>query len=107
MATKIPAPVARAIEAANSGNTDRFVDSFGDDGSVNDWGRVFTGREAIRRWSDAEFLGVNVSLDVVGSVTSADTTTVTAEVGGSGFNGRSHFAFTIHDNHILTMQITA
>jgi len=30
-----------------------------------------------------------------------------AQVGGSGFNGPSHFAFTVHGDRIATMQITA
>jgi hypothetical protein len=107
MKNKLPLPVASAIDAANSGDTDEFLDCFTEDGSVNDWGRIFKDRDSIRGWSDREFIGVNVSLGVVETVTSGDTTTITAEVGGSGFNGKSHFAFTVRGDRILTMRITA
>jgi SnoaL-like domain len=102
-----PAAVRKALDTANSGDTDRFLDCFGESGSVNDWGRVFTGREAIRGWSDSEFIGVNVSLDVLDVTTTGDTTVITAQVGGSGFNGPSHFAFTVQDDLIAVMRITA
>ena len=40
------------------------------------------------------------------TVTSDDVTTVTAQVGGSGFNGPSHFAFTVGGGRIHLMRIT-
>jgi hypothetical protein len=71
-----PAAVRKALDAANSGDTDRFLDCFGDTGA----------------------------LDVT---TTGDTTVVTAQVGGSGFNGPSHFAFTVQGDLIAVMRITA
>ena len=50
-----------------------------------------------RGWSDKEFIGVDVTLAVVGVTTEGDTTTVEAQVGGSGFNGPSHFTFAVRD----------
>lgn len=107
MNSEVPGPVAAALNAANAGDTERFLDSFAADGAVNDWGRVFTGHAAIRGWSNREFIGARVSLAVAEVVTSGAVTTVTAQVGGSGFNGPSHFAFTIKGSHIYLMQITA
>jgi hypothetical protein len=104
---EVPGPVAAALNAANAGDTERFLDAFAADGAVNDWGRVFTGHAAIRGWSNREFIGVRVSLDVAEVSTAGEVTTVTAQVGGSGFNGPSHFAFTVQDSSIREMRITA
>ena len=72
---------------------------------VDDWGREFAGAEAIRGWSDKEFIGVDVTLDVVGLTTADETTTVEAQVGGSGFNGPSHFTFAVRDGLVARMTI--
>ncbi|GAB2814132.1 hypothetical protein GCM10022221_09950 [Actinocorallia aurea] len=104
--TVLPAPVQRAVDAANAGDTDAFLACFTPEGAVDDWGRVFRGGQAIRRWSDGEFIGVSVSLTVTGARISGDTTTITAQVGGDGFNGPSYFAFTLDGQHITLMRIT-
>ncbi|MEV6010578.1 nuclear transport factor 2 family protein [Streptomyces sp. NPDC051976] len=98
--------VRRALDAANAGDTDAFLDAFATEGAVDDWGRLFRGREAIRGWSDGEFIGVRVSLDVNGVRRDGDTVTVSSTVGGDGFNGPSDFAFTVGDNGIVLMRIT-
>ena len=103
----LPGPVRRAIDAATGGDTDGFLAAFGATGSVDDWGRVFTGPDAIRGWSDAEFIGQQVSLDVTGVRTEGGVVTVAAQVGGKGFNGPSHFAFTVEGDHVALMRITA
>ncbi|MCZ4100621.1 nuclear transport factor 2 family protein [Streptomyces sp. SID13666] len=104
--TELHPAVQRAVDAANAGVTDDFLDSFTADGAVDDWGRVFAGREAIRGWSDKEFIGVDVSLDVTAVRRSGDTETVSATVGGNGFNGPSDFAFTVAGDRISLMRIT-
>ncbi len=102
----LPEPVQQAVDAANAGDTDAFVAIFSTDGAVDDWGRVFTGAEAIRGWSDQEFIGKQVTLDVTGSRTDGDTTTINTEVGGNGFNGPSGFAFTLDGSQVSLMRIT-
>lgn len=106
MVPTLPEPVARLLAAANSGDTDGFLDTFAPDGTVNDWGRVFTGRDEIQAWSDAEFIGVDVTLDVIAEITTGEYTTITATVGGGGFNGQSHFSFTVEDDLVREMTIT-
>jgi hypothetical protein len=98
--------VQRAVDAANSGDTEGFLDSFTDEGAVDDWGREFRGRDAIRAWSDKEFIGVDVSLAVTAVHQSGSTVTVTADVGGRGFNGPSTFTFTVSDDRVSLMRIT-
>jgi hypothetical protein len=102
----LPAPVRRAVTAATSGDTDGFLAEFGDTGAVDDWGRVFTGPAAIRGWSDAEFIGKQVTLDVTGVRTDGDVVTISARVGGNGFNGPSDFAFTLDGDRVTMMRIT-
>ena len=105
MAEPPPEPVARLLKAANEHDTDAFLASFTDDGVVDDWGREFQGAEAIRGWSDAEFIGVQVHLDVREETTQGDETVIGAEVGGNGFNGPSHFTFALRDGLVARMTI--
>jgi hypothetical protein len=102
-----PEPVARLLQAANGHDTDGFLASFTEDGVVDDWGREFAGPDAIRGWSDAEFIGVDVTLAVTGVTTEGDETTVKAQVGGSGFNGPSTFTFAVRDDRVARMTIRA
>ncbi|WP_405392592.1 nuclear transport factor 2 family protein [Streptomyces sp. NBC_01102] len=103
----LPSIVTASLEAANTHDTDAWLKTFSHDAVVNDWGRLFTGHDAIRGWSDTEFIGANVTLRISGFTRQDDTVTVTAQVGGDGFNGLSHFAFTVRDDRITLMRITA
>jgi hypothetical protein len=103
----VPAPVQTVLDAANGGDTEAFLDAFVDgEGAVDDWGRVFRGRDRIREWSDAEFIGQQVSLDVTGVRSEDAATVVSAQVGGDGFNGPSDFAFEISGDKVALMRIT-
>jgi ketosteroid isomerase-like protein len=90
---QLPAPVAAALAAANANDTEAFLDCFTDDGVVDDWGREFRGREEVRGWSDREFIGVRVSLEVTEVAERDGDIEINAQVGGDGFNGPSHFTF--------------
>src|SRR5205823_306859 len=105
MATELPDPVARLLEAANSHDTDTFLACFTEDGVVDDWGREFAGVDAIRGWSDREFIGVDVTLAVTGTMSADAETTIAADVGGKGFNGPSHFSFALRDDRVSRMTI--
>ena len=98
-------PSPGLLDAANNHDTPGFLASFTGDGVVDDWGREFAGADAIQGWSDREFIGVDVTLAVTGVSTSGDDTTVSAEVGGHGFNGPSHFTFTVRDDMVERMTI--
>jgi len=105
--SELPAPVAAALAAANAHDTDAFLATFTPDGVVDDWGREFRGADAIRAWSDREFIGVDVTLDVTGSTSDGGATTVAADVGGRGFNGPSHFTFELDGDQVVRMSIRA
>ena len=103
----VPAPIQSALDAANAGDVEAFLDAFVDhEGAVDDWGRVFRGRDAIRGWSDSEFIGKQVTLEVTGVRTDGATTVVSAKVGGNGFNGPSDFAFEITGDKVSQMTIS-
>jgi len=104
---ELPEPVARAVAAANANDTEAFLACFTPDGVVDDWGRQFRGPNAIRGWSDREFIGVRVSLEVTGVEQRNGATTVTATVGGDGFNGPSHFTFAVDRHRLTRMTIRA
>jgi hypothetical protein len=101
----LPQPVDRLLQAANGHDSAAFIASFTEDGVVDDWGREFAGAEAIEGWSEREFIGVDVTLDVDEVSTTGDETTVGAEVGGRGFNGPSHFTFRVRGDLIERMTI--
>jgi ketosteroid isomerase-like protein len=105
--TSLPDPVRAAVDAANRGDAEAFLDTFTDSGVVDDWGREFAGRDAIRGWSDAEFIGKQVTLEVTAVERDGGRTVVTAQVGGNGFNGPSHFAFDVDGTRLARMTIRA
>jgi hypothetical protein len=102
-----PAPVAKLLEAANANDTDAFLATFVDGGVVDDWGREFAGENAIRGWSDREFIGKQVSLEIRRVEQDREATVVTADVGGEGFNGPSHFSFLVDGDRVSRMTIRA
>jgi hypothetical protein len=104
---EVPGPVRRLLDAANANDIDAFLGGFTADGVVDDWGRQFRGPDAIRGWSDEEFIGKQVSLEVTEVADEEDETVVTAQVGGNGFNGPSHFSFTTKDDLVTRMTIRA
>ena len=103
----VPDPVQAVLDAANDRDVDAFLDCFDEGGAVDDWGREFAGRDAIRRWSDAEFIGKQVTLAVTAVENHGARTVVTADVGGNGFNGPSHFTFDVDGPKIARMTIRA
>jgi hypothetical protein len=103
----LPAPVQRLIDASDAGDQTAFLDSFTSDGAVDDWGRTFRGRDEIAGWSDGEFIGKQVTLEVTSTAQSGHVTTVIAQVGGNGFNGPSTFAFTTSGDLVSLMTIRA
>lgn len=107
MTASMPAPVQQLIDATNAGDLERFLDAFAHDGVVDDWGRTFTGRSAITSWSDGEYIGKNVTLDVTSSTPTAYGVTVIATVGGDGFNGPSTFTFVVSAGQVARMEVRA
>jgi ketosteroid isomerase-like protein len=100
-----PTPVQRLLDAVNAGDTHAFLASFTEDGFVDDWGRVFTGGDAIKGWSDNELIGKQATLAPTQVTGEGDSVTVIATVGGNGFNGPSTFTFGVRGDHVSGMTI--
>lgn len=107
MTMELDPAVQALLDAANKGDLPAFLAGFTDDGVVDDWGREFRGATRIKDWSDAEFLGRQVSLAVKQVEQQDGETVVTAQVGGKGFNGPSHFAFRVDGDRVSRMTIRA
>jgi ketosteroid isomerase-like protein len=107
MLDSAPAPVATLLEAADANDAQAFLAMFVEGAVVDDWGREFAGTDAIRGWSDREFIGKHVNLKIHAVQQQGDLTVVTAQVGGDGFNGPSHFSFLIDGDLVARMTIRA
>ena len=102
-----PAIIDAVLAAVNSGDTEAFLDLFAADGSVDDWGSVYRGRDEIRTWSDRELIGAKASFALRSAEQHGDGASMMVDVGGEGFNGPSRFSFTLTDDRIHRMRITA
>ncbi|MBB6172038.1 hypothetical protein HNR23_002098 [Nocardiopsis mwathae] len=103
----LPPPLDRFWAAVNNGDSPGFLDFFGADGVVNDWGREFKGRHEISGWNDREFIGVNMRFDAHNVEQRGSETVVTGQVTSDGFNGPSTFTFVLDGDQIKLMRITA
>ncbi|WP_375001381.1 nuclear transport factor 2 family protein [Aeromicrobium sp. CTD01-1L150] len=104
----VPEPVASFIETVNRHDEQGFLDAFTDDGFVDDWGRIFTGREAIKAWSDKEFIGATGTLtpqEVTVDGPQESTVTVIGDWRSTHANGLSSFAFAVDGDRIASMTI--
>ena len=101
----VPEPVASFIEAVNRHDNDAFLDAFTTDGYVDDWGRVFTGRDAIEGWSDQEFIGATGVLTPRDVSSDGDTVTVVGDWASTHANGLSSFTFTVEGDKLAAMVI--
>ena len=102
MPESAPPSVEKLLAAANANDTEAFLSMFVEGGVVDDWGRELVGRDAIRGWSDREFIGKHVSLAIRGIEQDGQAVVVTADVGGDGFNGPSHFTFVVDGDPRVT-----
>ena len=104
---EMPELLADFAAAINRGDTEAFLDFFAQDGEVNDWGRRFIGREAIRKWSDAETIGAHGTLTVT-QIISAGPTRIEADTywKSEAFTGPGRFVFTLAGGKIRELRIS-
>jgi hypothetical protein len=107
MTESLPAPVARAIDVVNAGDTDAFLSEFARDGWIDDNRRRFVERDEMRAWSDRELIGVNTRFDVTGTKATDGGVAVEIEVASDGFNCYSRFAFAVEAEALRSMAIAA
>jgi len=101
----VPEPVASFWKAVNAHDEQGFLDAFTPEGSVDDWGRIFTGREEIKAWSDKEFIGARGRLDIESASEQDGQVTVIGDWKSNYANGRSNFIFEIQGSKLSRMAI--
>ncbi len=101
----IPEPVGSFIETVNRHDNEGFLDAFAEGGAVDDWGRIFTGRDEIAAWSDKEFIGAQGVLTVEEVGSDGDQVTVTGDWRSTHANGRSKFVFDVVGDQLARMTI--
>jgi hypothetical protein len=104
--TDLDPAIRRMLDATNRGDGEAFLDAFADDATIDDWGRTFTGREAIAGWNERENIGVHSHIEVTGVERVGDAVRVGVAVTGDGYNGGGAFTFTLAGDRIATMVIT-
>jgi len=102
---QIPEPVASFLDTVNRHDDEGFLGAFAEGGAVDDWGRDFVGRDAIKAWSDREFIGSEGVLTPEEVTVSGDTITVVGDWRSTHANGRSSFAFQTQGDKIVKMTI--
>ena len=83
MTTPLPETIAAYIRATNDHNAAAFIALFADGAVVNDVGREFRGRAAIKAWSDREIFDARVTLEVLDIADCDGAIVVTAKVDGN------------------------
>jgi hypothetical protein len=92
--TAEPTGNSRAAGGCSSLST-AFLDSFTDDGVVDDWGREFHGRKAIAGWNHNEKIGVHSHFTIHRVIQEGSALAATATVKGDGYHGDSTFTFEV------------
>jgi hypothetical protein len=83
MTTQLPQTVATYIEAVNDHDAAAFMALFADGAVVDDVGREFRGRAAIKAWSDREIFDARVTLEVIDVAEHDGKTDLTTKVDGN------------------------
>ena len=106
MTTDIPEPAASLVAAINDHDEERFLAAFAPDGFVDDWGRIFRGREAIDEWSSRELIGAEGTLSVESvSGSGSGPIVVTGDWRSNHANGPSRFEFAVEGDKVASMTI--
>ncbi|MGH9911672.1 MAG: nuclear transport factor 2 family protein, partial [Nitrososphaeraceae archaeon] len=74
----LPETIRHFIESANHGDKEAFLRFFSNGGVVIDSDRRFVGHDAIRQWSDREFIGAKGQITVTNVELSEDEVRVAA-----------------------------
>lgn len=101
----IPEPIASFVAAVNRHDEEGFLGAFTTEGAVDDWGRVFTGGDQIKAWSDKEFIGARGTLTPEEVFTENGELVVIGDWRSNHANGRSRFTFRVESDKIATMTI--
>lgn len=101
MPNQLPKPASDFIRTTNGNDPTGFIALFAEDAVLDDAGRIFQGREAIRVWAAGDIFAANVKFDVLKVDGDESDTTLTAKVIGT-FDRTG-----LPDPLIMTLQIAA
>jgi SnoaL-like domain len=106
--TPVPAPLQAFIDTTNRGDSEAFTAVFTEDAVLDDWGRVFHGRDGVAAWNRTDNIGKQSHFDLVGieATDDPDEVVATLTVSGGGFNGTGPMAFTFRDRQIARLVIS-
>lgn len=82
-ATELPPPIDALVEATNAHDTEAFLATFAEDAVLTDEGKNYRGAAEIKEWSDRQYIGNQVTLDVTGVDYRDGKIVVTAKVDGN------------------------
>lgn len=104
----LPGPIQAFVDATNAADTDAFLATFTPDAVLDDWGRVFSGREEIGQWNQTDNIGKQTRFEVISTATGPDpgSHVVTLRVGGNGHNGTGPITFRVRDDLISGVVIS-
>jgi ketosteroid isomerase-like protein len=105
-AAELEAPIQAMIDATNRGDSAALLAAFEPDAVLVDWGRTFTGRNAIARWNADENVGTHTVIAVNGVERSADGIAVSVAVSGTGYTGDGTLTFQLGARGIRRLAIT-
>lgn len=97
----LPSAAQQFIDATSAEDRASLVAAFARNGTVDDFGRIFTGADAIGTWSDRENIGTHNRITVRGVTERADVTTADIAVSGDGYNGPGTFAFHFDEDGLI------
>jgi hypothetical protein len=64
--SELPDSISHFVEVVNRGNTESFLNFFPSNGMIEDSRRRFVSHNAIRQWSNREFIGAKGHITVTG-----------------------------------------
>lgn len=103
---KLPKTIEDFVKAVNDGDNERFLAFFDKEkGVINDWGRKFVGHEAIKSWSDKEFIGAKGKMTPTKIEQKDDEYRLFADWKSSFYSGASLFIFILEGEKIKEMRI--
>jgi hypothetical protein len=100
VSAELPLAVAQLLAATNAEDRASFLDSFTEDGVVDDWGRVFSGRARIAEWDAGENIGVHSRIEATSVRRDGDTVEFGVRVTGGGYNGGGTFTAHLRDGKV-------
>ncbi len=83
MLNQLPKPASDFIRTSNGNDPTEFITLFAEDAVVDDAGRIFQGREAIREWAAGDIFAAKVTFDVLEVDGDESDATITAKINGT------------------------